>query len=82
MAEVAEERPKDCYAMYTRSAKQGFAVWTLLTVWLAGTTTRTVEFEIATDAVCWPGYGATRRRTGARRRSIRTSRRCTTYGST
>ena len=37
MAEVAEERPSDCYAMYTRSAKQGFAVWTLLTVWLAGT---------------------------------------------
>ena len=51
MAEVAEERPSDCYAMYTRSAKQGFAVWTLLTVWLAGTTTRSVEFEIATNAV-------------------------------
>ena len=51
MAEVAEERPKDCYAMITRSAKQGFAVWTLLTVWLAGTTTRSVEFEIATNAV-------------------------------
>ena len=42
MAELAEERPMDCYAMYTRSAKQGFAVWTLLTVWLAGTTTSTV----------------------------------------
>jgi hypothetical protein len=32
MAEVAE-RPIDCYAMYTRSAKPGFALLTLITVW-------------------------------------------------
>ena len=36
MAEVAE-RPTDCYAMYSRSAKPGFALLTLFTVWVTGT---------------------------------------------
>ncbi len=50
-AEVAE-RPIDCYAMYTRSAKPGFALLTLITVWsLTRITELHGEFEIATDPV-------------------------------
>lgn len=49
MAEVAEERPTDCYAMYSRSAKPGFALLTLFTVWLTGTIE--LRTEIATESL-------------------------------
>ena len=49
MAEVAEERPIDCYTMYSRSAKPGFALLTLFTVWLTGTIE--LRTEIATESL-------------------------------
>ena len=51
MAEVAEERPIDCYTMYSRSAKPGFALLTLFTVWSTGTIELQDEFAIATDSL-------------------------------
>ena len=48
MAEVAE-RLIDCYTMYSRSAKPGFALLTLFTVWLTGTIE--LRTEIATESL-------------------------------